>query len=149
MKIGTVLLHLYVASLARRLKPAEELKPIHAIYIPVPSPFHVLEQFIEDCVSLYNLDLYSCKSTEEEQTPTVESVNVEIPSPNLNTTGSGDGGESEGSTIQMKAVSNSKGGGGMRLALENYKKAFPKVTAILIGTRRTDPHGGKFLHLYL
>ena len=30
----------------------------------------------------------------------------------------------------------------MREALELYRARFPTVEAILIGTRRTDPHGG-------
>ena len=32
----------------------------------------------------------------------------------------------------------------MREALELYRARFPTVVAILIGTRRTDPHGGAF-----
>ena len=32
----------------------------------------------------------------------------------------------------------------MLYALEIYKKRFPQFTSILIGTRRTDPHGGIF-----
>lgn len=35
----------------------------------------------------------------------------------------------------------------MRLALELYKARFPQVEAILIGTRRSDPHGGECLLL--
>lgn len=31
----------------------------------------------------------------------------------------------------------------MRRALEFYKSRFPHIDAILIGTRRTDPHGGE------
>lgn len=34
------------------------------------------------------------------------------------------------------------GGPGMKHALQAYKDAFPAVEAILIGIRRTDPHGG-------
>lgn len=37
-----------------------------------------------------------------------------------------------------------KGGEGMKNALAVYKEKFPNIEAILIGTRRTDPHGGKF-----
>jgi len=33
----------------------------------------------------------------------------------------------------------------MRRALEFYKSRFPQIDAILIGTRRTDPHGGESL----
>jgi len=34
----------------------------------------------------------------------------------------------------------------MREALQLYKDHFPKIAAILIGTRRTDPHGSKLSH---
>jgi FAD synthetase len=34
------------------------------------------------------------------------------------------------------------GAGGMLQALHMYKKQFPNITGILIGTRRNDPHGG-------
>jgi FAD synthetase len=40
------------------------------------------------------------------------------------------------------AVGTSKGGEGMRRGLELYKERYPDVDAILIGTRRGDPHGG-------
>jgi FAD synthetase len=33
-------------------------------------------------------------------------------------------------------------GAGMREALESFRARFPMVEAILVGTRRTDPHGG-------
>lgn len=41
-----------------------------------------------------------------------------------------------------QAVGKAKGGEGMRRALEVYKEKFPLVEAILVGTRRGDPHGG-------
>lgn len=52
-------------------------------------------------------------------------------------------------TVAVKATVNghiekkAKGGEGMRQALARYKDRFPHVEAILIGTRRTDPNGGK------
>lgn len=129
--IGTVLLHLYAGAIARRLKESETMKPIHSIYIPVPSPFKVLEDFIEEATRLYNLDLFSC-------TPeAIEIESVVTPAPQLN--GSVD------YVSAPKAVGKSKGGAGMREALEVYKQKFPNISAILIGTRRTDPHGGKQL----
>jgi hypothetical protein len=42
-----------------------------------------------------------------------------------------------------KPVGKAKGGEGMRLALQTYKDSHPEIKAILIGTRRTDPHGGE------
>jgi FAD synthetase len=41
-------------------------------------------------------------------------------------------------------IGKAKGEGGMREALQLYKDHFPRITAILVGTRRTDPHGCKF-----
>ena len=39
-------------------------------------------------------------------------------------------------------VGKALGGEGMRRALEVYKARLPHIEAILIGTRRGDPHGG-------
>ncbi|PPQ77947.1 hypothetical protein CVT25_015422 [Psilocybe cyanescens] len=127
----TVLLHLYAGALARRLKDSETMKPIHAIYIPVPSPFQVLEDFIGEAARLYNLDLFSSKPEAVE----VESVVTPAP-------------QADGSNYvdAPKSVGKAKGGAGMREALEMYKEMFPHITAILIGTRRTDPHGAKLSH---
>lgn len=127
---GTVLLHLYAGAIARRLKPDEDMKPIHAVYIPVPSPFQVLEDFIDQCVRDYNLDLFSCRPEAAE----VESVVT----PNIPQ-------GVECAQKRPKAVGKAKGGEGMRQALQRYKDRFPEISAILIGTRRTDPHGGTFI----
>lgn len=35
-----------------------------------------------------------------------------------------------------------KGGEGMKYALKTYKKQYSGIEAILVGTRRGDPHGG-------
>ncbi|TFK42376.1 hypothetical protein BDQ12DRAFT_676104 [Crucibulum laeve] len=126
----TVLLHLYAGALARRLSPSEAMKPIPALYIPVPSPFPALEDFIEESAQTYNLDLYSCRPSASQ----VESVVTPAASTGadyLNRT---------------KAVGKAKGGQGMLEALETYKEKFPHIGAILIGTRRTDPHGAKLSH---
>lgn len=42
-------------------------------------------------------------------------------------------------------VGKARGGEGMRQALEKYKNEFPHIEAILVGTRRSDPHGGMFI----
>lgn len=127
--IGTVLLHLYAGAIARRLSPNEEMKPIHSIYIPVPSPFEVLEEFIEETRKTYNLDLFSCRP---EATQVESVVTPNVPE-----------GVSYDYVSRPRAVGKSKGGEGMRQALQRYKDRFPHITAILIGTRRTDPHGGR------
>ncbi|PFH51139.1 hypothetical protein AMATHDRAFT_75117 [Amanita thiersii Skay4041] len=127
----TVLLHLYFAALTRGLGLLDTLKPIPAIYIAVPSPFPVLEDFIEQTAKRYRLDLYhTCPptgSTEAEVTPS--GVN-------------GCHSKSDAPPKPRKA----KGSNGMRQALELYKSKFPHITAILIGTRRTDPDGANLSH---
>ncbi|KAI0672457.1 hypothetical protein C8Q78DRAFT_1068946 [Trametes maxima] len=118
----TVLLHLVAASLGRR-SPQAPPKSLSTVYIPVPSPFPQLEAFIEDAAKAYSLDLFHCThppgpAFPVETVPTPGSVNTPVP----------------------KHV---KGGEGMRKALELYKSRFPQIEAILIGTRRGDPHGAK------
>ncbi|KAK0205441.1 hypothetical protein DFS33DRAFT_767082 [Desarmillaria ectypa] len=116
----TVLLYLYAGALARRLGPSETMKPIHGIYIAVPSPFPVLEKFIDDATESYHLDLFHCK-------PPVE-ISVTL------------------SEQLEQAPTKPRGGSGMLQALEIYKQKFPEISAILIGTRRADPHGAKLSH---
>ncbi|KAI0662000.1 adenine nucleotide alpha hydrolases-like protein [Cubamyces menziesii] len=122
----TVLLHLVAGSLGRRAHSKKPLKPLAAVYIPVPSPFPQLEAFIEDAVKAYHLDLFHCPHPDGPNFP-VETVatpgSVAAPVQDL-----------------PKHV---KGGEGMRRALELYKDRFPHIEAILIGTRRGDPHGAR------
>lgn len=95
--------------------------------IPVPSPFKQLEEFIEDISQAYNLDLFDCPHPTGPNFP-VESV------------------ATPGSSMAPDGYGprNTRGGEGMKAALETYKERFPHIDAILIGTRRTDPHGGAF-----
>lgn len=122
-----MLLHLYAAAIARRLGASEPMKPIPAIYIPVPSPFSKLEEFIEEAAEMYKLDLYSCRPEASQ----VESVMTPKPVNGLDY------------VDRPRAVGSAKGGEGMLQALEMYKIQFPQIASILIGTRRTDPHGGE------
>ena len=128
---GTVLLHLVAASLGRRISASSSSQSpsLAAVYIPVPSPFPQLEAFIDDAASAYHLDLFHCPPPADplpvESVPTPGAAAAPIPE-------------------RPKHV---KGGEGMRLALELYKARFPQVEAILIGTRRSDPHGGECLLL--
>ncbi|KAF5348054.1 hypothetical protein D9758_010008 [Tetrapyrgos nigripes] len=137
----TVLLHLWAAALARR---NQNESPIHipALYISVPSPFPDLEQFIWETAKDYNLDLFHCRPPEEEyDARTVESVVTPgVPSasstlgprlgPHLHWS-SWVGGDYL--TNPPKAVGKSKGGEGMRQALQIYKDKHPNITGILIG----------------
>ena len=124
---GTVLLHLVSASIGRRTSSQTGSKSLSSVYIPVPSPFPQLESFIDDAAAAYKLNLFHCPH------PTGPSFPVEsVPTP---------GAQAAPAAERPKHV---KGGEGMRLALELYKNRFPQIEAILIGTRRSDPHGGEF-----
>ncbi|KAI0718546.1 hypothetical protein C8T65DRAFT_693694 [Cerioporus squamosus] len=128
----TVLLHLVAASIGRRTSTSTSTsssssppKPLAAVYIPVPSPFPQLEAFIDEAASAYHLDLFHCP-------PPADPLPVEsVPTPGA------------AAAPVLERPKHVKGGEGMRLALEMYKARFPQVEAILIGTRRSDPHGAK------
>ncbi|TDL19541.1 adenine nucleotide alpha hydrolases-like protein [Rickenella mellea] len=156
----TVLLHLFAAALGRRfLPPQSSAKRTPAVYIPVPSPFPKLETFIHECVSIYHLDLFHCSVpppehdtfagvdvTPGQSTPLpVESVITPTPIPSNDNsrtaTNANDYISSQHPLSKAKAVGKSKGGEGMRRALQVYKGKFPHIGAILVGTRRGDPHG--------
>ena len=126
---GTVLLHLVAASIGRRTTPATR-KPLSAVYIPVPSPFPELEAFIDAAARAYALDLFHCPPPPHPSQP------VPLPVETVATPGA------VGAPAAERAR-HVKGGEGMRLALEAYKARFPEVEAIVIGTRRSDPHGGE------
>lgn len=127
---GTVLLHLITAVMGRRAPEERPCKPIPALYIPVPSPFPSLEAFIYEATKAYNLDLFHCLPPEGNQQ--VESV-TEPSSPSASS-----------AQLPGHPSTKAKGGEGMKSALAVYKARFPHIEAILIGTRRTDPHGGAF-----
>lgn len=118
--LGTVLLHLYAGAIAHRLTECEPMKPIPTVYIPVPSPFTTLEDFIDDSATTYNLDLFSCRLSE----PHLETASTDLNS-------------------KDKPIHKTKGEATMRESLQLYKDHYPWITAILVGTRRTDPHGCK------
>lgn len=130
----TVLLHLYAAVLTRKVLSTH--KPISALYIPDPSPFPALEEFIKIATQDYLLDLFTCNLSSDIQLP-VESVTPGVSTP---TSLKGSNGYI-GHSLQTRPVGAARGGEGMRRALELYKLRFPDIQAILVGTRRTDPHG--------
>ncbi len=105
------------------------MKQIHGIYIAVPSPFPDLERFIDDAAQSYRLDLFHVTPPPEP----VESVITPSQTP----------ASSDYTLARPKAAGKAKGGLGMLHALEIYKERFPQISAILIGTRRGDPHGGE------
>ncbi|KAH7920194.1 adenine nucleotide alpha hydrolases-like protein [Leucogyrophana mollusca] len=136
----TVLLHLYTAVLARRCSDPEGPEAVTAINIPVPSPFPELEAFTTEAATAYHLDLYTCLAPSDLPLP-VESVTPGTATP---PTKLGDG--YVGSAALARPVGKARGGEGMRRALEIYKMRFPGIQAILIGTRRSDPHGATLSH---
>lgn len=135
----TVLLHLYAAALTRKVLSMH--KPIFALYIPDPSPFPALEEFIKMATQDYLLNLFTCNLSSDIQLP-VESVTPGVSTP---TSLKGSDGYI-GHSLQTQPVGSARGGEGMRRALELYKLRFPDIQAILVGTRRTDPHGTTLSH---
>ena len=85
---------------------------VPALYIPVPSPFPALEAFIFHAARVYNLSIFTCTPPRFVE------------------------------TSRRFGDASNDGAENMREALELYRARFPAVEAILIGTRRTDPHGG-------
>ncbi|KAI0342452.1 adenine nucleotide alpha hydrolases-like protein [Trametopsis cervina] len=126
----TVLLHLIAAAMGHRTSTGQQCKSIPALYIPVPSPFQSLELFIYDAAKAYHLDIFHCLPPPESNQQ-IESV-TEPSSPASTTV-----------RFPEHAPAKAKGGEGMKGALAVYKERFPHIDAILIGTRRTDPHGAK------
>lgn len=175
LNIGTVLLHLYVAALgARRSKApssnvdsgSEPLR-IPTLYIPLPSPFAELETFIQTSKVAYGLDLYTCATPEGQvesvtrpTTPAASLLTKADPllslsaMPRMTAVDSGQTTPTSPRIPALAAINGSaqkgkpsaKGGEGMRSALAAYKAAHPHVSAILVGTRRADPHGAQLGH---
>ncbi|KAL5514782.1 hypothetical protein ACEPAG_2098 [Sanghuangporus baumii] len=137
----TVLLHLLYAAIGMRSSSSKEFYRIPTLYIPLPSPFSELEEFIKQSVVAYNLDLYHCSPPHTESEPTTKSESPRdlLPIESVTRPTSP---QSNGTGKEKKyPVGKSKGGEGMRRALEVYKHDSPHVEAILVGTRRGDPHG--------
>ena len=114
-------------------------QPIPAVYIPVPSPFAELEDFIWESARAYNLDLLICSPDSDVPLP-IESVTPGTTTPDARKQSEG----YVGLTGFLRPVGNARGGEGMRRALHLYKERYPQIEAILVGTRRSDPHGGEF-----
>ncbi|ORX88180.1 adenine nucleotide alpha hydrolases-like protein [Basidiobolus meristosporus CBS 931.73] len=99
----TVLLHLLAAVIYQRHLQSGGNRgsflhsKIKSVYVRTPRPFDEVEEFVQDCVRNYGLDLIS--------TP-----------------------------------------GPMKQGLQSYLDQRPEIKAVLVGTRRTDPHGAKLTH---
>lgn len=137
--LGTVLLHLYYAAIGKRT-PQDHPVHLQTLYIPPPSQFPELEQFIVKSVNTYNLDLYHCvppppDSASDPALPVESVTRPTSPSLSPSLSGTVDG---------VPKGYQAKGGEGMRRALQLYKDRFPHIEAIFVGTRKGDPHGGVF-----
>ncbi|KAG9307971.1 hypothetical protein JVU11DRAFT_12777 [Chiua virens] len=130
----TVLLHLHAAALAHR-NPSSS-KPIPSVYIPVPSSFAELEDFIRESAKAYDLDLFKCPLDSDIPLP-VESVTPGAATPDVRSQGD----DYVSHAGLPRPVGKARGGEGMRRALHLYKEKYQHIDAILIGTRRSDPHG--------
>lgn len=117
-------MHLLAAAVGHRTPTGQPCKPIPALYIPVPSPFASLETFIKEAAEAYHLELFHHVPSEDGTEPS-STISSGASSPMLNIH----------ETAKGKGV-------GMKHALAVYKERLPHIEAILIGTRRTDPHGG-------
>ena len=191
---GTVLLHLYAGALARRLLNSSPSTPptseqptsvrIHAIHIPVPSPFPQLEEFIQQAVEDYNIDLFHCDldnpEDEKNKWEKGQIANEAEGTLKLNSVSSNSDSVPESKTSRPEEAKrlpvdssilrstplsaaaaaptpapitiqpvNETGRNHMRQALQAYKDRFPHISGILLGTRRTDPHGGNVNSLFL
>ncbi|RHZ69482.1 hypothetical protein Glove_283g42 [Diversispora epigaea] len=87
-----VLLYLFTAVIYKNFQNSEKKPNIQAIYIRTPNSFTEVEEFVNECILRYELDI----------------IIIEGP---------------------------------MKQALQKYHECRPNVKAILIGTRRIDPHG--------
>jgi FAD synthetase len=93
-----------------------------------------MESFIDESAVRYGLDVFRCAPPDELP---VESVSKGA-TPSATSAGM------EGFPDQSeRPVGKARGGEGMRQALELYKTTHPFIDAILVGTRRGDPHGGQ------
>ncbi|TFL03813.1 hypothetical protein BDV98DRAFT_525429 [Pterulicium gracile] len=128
----TVLLYLFACAAAKRNPVSTEpRRSLISIYIPVPSPFPVLETFIDRCERDYNLDFYRSTPPPAPSSSLLPVERVKPPRSPMEIRDS------------VASPAPSKGGEGMRRALQDYKSKLPHITAILIGTRSTDPHGAR------
>jgi FAD synthetase len=138
--LGTVLLHLFAAALGRRSLSPETVsdQTIPSLYIPLPSPFSAMEDFIDESAVRYRLRVFRCPPPDNLPVESVSKANT----PALST--------AEFTAYpDQKLVSRARGGEGMRQALELYKVTHPSIDAILVGTRRGDPHGGHSISISL
>jgi hypothetical protein len=87
---------------------------------------------------------FSVGSSSNGVASTNENRKITLP---VESTASPEPGCSTPSTVKdriPRAVGKSKAGEGMRRGLELYKERYPNVEAILVGTRKGDPHGGAY-----
>ena len=125
-------MHLLAAAVGHRTPADKPCKPIPALYIPVPSPFSTLETFIYEAADAYHLELFHHVPPEEGTMPATADDEDRRSTSSSGTSSPG---------LNMHESTRHKGVG-MKHALAVYKERFPQIEAILIGTRRTDPHGG-------
>lgn len=105
----------------------------------MPSPFTELEDFIWESARAYDLDLFTCSPKSDIPLP-VESVTPGTATPDAFKEGEGILSQSG---FLRRPVGKARGGEGMRRALQFYKDKYPLIEAVLVGTRRSDPHGGE------
>ncbi|KAF7846381.1 hypothetical protein BT93_L4480 [Corymbia citriodora subsp. variegata] len=120
-----VLLVLYLAVLHTHFQQMKSVPTtIPSVYVKSPDPFPQVTDFVETSSKQYHLDLVGI-ATNPGTSPTLSKARSHADPPNTDN--------------QPEKVT-------FRDAFEIYLKSHPQVKAIFVGTRRTDPHGGKLTH---
>ncbi|KAL8664942.1 MAG: hypothetical protein Q9202_002651 [Teloschistes flavicans] len=117
-----VLLILYLSLLSNHPDLPDRLP---AIYIPPSHPFDSVTNFTLHSAARYHLNL---------------DIHAENSSPSSTTSATSKGQDGRGGG---GGGGGGKGEGGMKEAFAQYLVRNPGVEAIFVGTRRTDPHGGR------
>ena len=121
-RLGTVLLHLYAAALFRwRQQHRQQCTATHTVPTPAP-PTNICHPA---ATSRPILSLYIAPLSPFDELETFIAASEQR------------------YALSLFRVTPPPGEGeGMKYALSVYKTEFPHIEAILVGTRRGDPHGG-------
>ncbi|KAL9108446.1 MAG: hypothetical protein Q9227_006780 [Pyrenula ochraceoflavens] len=101
---------------------------IPAIYAYPPDPFPLVTAFVHASSDFYHLDVAHIPTNPHPP-----------PAPLNNTTTTHETSSSQPPSSPQKRIT-------IRDAFATYLSIHPRIKAIFVGTRRTDPHGGKLTH---
>lgn len=146
-----VLLIIYLAVLhthfsqpdGRRKGTAPDLLP--SIYAKPPDPFPSVTSFVESSSKEYHLNLVHIETSPSIHSNPAKAKSHTSPPPPEND-GAADTISSAQSRSPKQKQDNIVKVVSFRDAFAYYLETHPKVKAIFVGTRRTDPHGGHLTH---